>query len=55
MFLFSCFQTGDEVKMSEEREVSPKDLVVEKEYGQEDIDIPKNDEHEDKDEEPRVS
>ncbi|KAF1751585.1 hypothetical protein GCK72_018139 [Caenorhabditis remanei] len=45
--------TGDEVKMSEEREVSPKDLVVEKEYGQEDIDIPKNDEHEDKDEEPR--
>lgn len=40
--------------MSEEREVSPKDLVVEKNYGQEDIDIPKNDDHEEQ-EEPRVS
>lgn len=45
--------TGDAVNMSEEREVSPKDLVVEKNYGQEDIDIPKNDDHEEQ-EEPRA-
>ncbi|ULT88961.1 hypothetical protein L3Y34_007864 [Caenorhabditis briggsae] len=45
--------TGDAVKMSEEREVSPKDLIVEKDYGQEDIDIPKNEEHEEDKEEPR--
>ncbi|CAP39685.2 Protein CBG23328 [Caenorhabditis briggsae] len=46
-------KTGDAVKMSEEREVSPKDLIVEKDYGQEDIDIPKNEEHEEDKEEPR--
>ncbi|CAN99718.1 ANK_REP_REGION domain-containing protein [Caenorhabditis elegans] len=46
-------KTGDAVNMSEEREVSPKDLVVEKNYGQEDIDIPKNDDHEEQ-EEPRA-
>lgn len=45
--------TGDAVKMSEEREVSPKELVVEKDYGQEDIDIPKNEEEKDE-EEPRA-
>lgn len=45
--------TEDAIKMSEEREVSPKDLIVEKDYGQEDIDIPKNEENEDKEEEPR--
>ncbi|EGT58801.1 hypothetical protein CAEBREN_31151 [Caenorhabditis brenneri] len=46
-------KTGDAVKMSEERDVSPKDLVVEKSYGQGDIDIPKNEEEE-KEDEPRA-
>uniref|UniRef100_A0A8R1DXS0 Uncharacterized protein n=1 Tax=Caenorhabditis japonica TaxID=281687 RepID=A0A8R1DXS0_CAEJA len=39
--------------MSEEQDESPKDLVVEKEYGQEDIEISKNEDqnHEDEEEE----
>ncbi|CAI2353898.1 unnamed protein product [Caenorhabditis sp. 36 PRJEB53466] len=40
------------VRMSEEQEVPPKDLVVEKSYGQEDIEIPKGDEHDE--EQPRA-
>uniref|UniRef100_A0A1I7UBX3 ANK_REP_REGION domain-containing protein n=1 Tax=Caenorhabditis tropicalis TaxID=1561998 RepID=A0A1I7UBX3_9PELO len=48
--------TGDTIKMSEGREVSPKELVVEHEYGQEDIEIPKNEEERDeKEEEPRAA